>query len=806
MSRKYSEWLRIDLHIHTDKSKQTKTNDYQGVFSVDTLYEKLTENNVQIFSLTDHNIINVDAYKEYYNKYNSEEDPFLLVGVELDIEVLSDSGGDAKLYHSLLIFDYHSKEKAEEINNKLNAKYSQKGLDDKDRRLTIEEVAELFYDDDFFFIPHADGHRDIVSAYKDVGIGRAQRMVLLMPSALEKVTKEEKRKAYSEGFSQLLTESFRTRDDIPYIEFSDNHNIDQYPKRHKGGEEQSNHKFYYIKGSKNYETIRLAFIDPRSRIKSQSEFDQLDSISNKIKKLKIENELKIEDIEICFSPHLNVIIGGRSSGKSLLMNILGKKIDKVNIASHYDITNENFLIKSKDDNDYKVTTSLGVEVLYINQGDIVRYFEHNDLKSLAKDTHKLDEYEQALGKIKEEKENLQHKIADLVDAYGDLVDIGNEVKYELHQSTLSHIFSEEYVLNLDGSQIKEELINTEKIEEAQELVEELLENTKQFKSNEIFEFTSDEKTIIESFLNILEAKQNLIKEKNSKDLKKSSFLEKVKVEIDTVNGTLSQGAQEKNRAKEKLENLKNNIKAKIKRASALKKQSEIVERYNYATEESINLSNDVSLVLSVKQEENHSLKDIILSDVISRGESSKSLYLNLLDLYNGNQRIKNLGGNTKDNFDKKLNTVLKGVYEKFDKPKDYLRYSDGSTSEENSPGLNSEKYLEVVLENDTIKIVFIDQPEDNLGNKFISDILVEIIRKIKFQKQIFLVTHNPAIAVYGDAECIVIAENTDKIRYKQITLEDKDAQKEICSVLDGGEYIFDNRSKKYNIQKLLRRS
>ena len=64
-------------------------------------------------------------------------------------------------------------------------------------------------------------------------------------------------------------------------------------------------------------------------------------------------------------------------------------------------------------------------------------------------------------------------------------------------------------------------------------------------------------------------------------------------------------------------------------------------------------------------------------------------------------------------------------------------------------------------------------------------------------------TH-PALVVYGDAEAIILARNNDNIiTYEQIKLEDETAQKEICSVLDGGEYIFDNRARKYNIQKLL---
>jgi hypothetical protein len=58
--------------------------------------------------------------------------------------------------------------------------------------------------------------------------------------------------------------------------------------------------------------------------------------------------------------------------------------------------------------------------------------------------------------------------------------------------------------------------------------------------------------------------------------------------------------------------------------------------------------------------------------------------------------------------------------------------------------------------------------------------------------------------VYGDAETIILAQNTDNvISYKQIKLEDKIAQKEICDILDGGEYIFKKRSDKYNIKSII---
>jgi hypothetical protein len=208
--------------------------------------------------------------------------------------------------------------------------------------------------------------------------------------------------------------------------------------------------------------------------------------------------------------------------------------------------------------------------------------------------------------------------------------------------------------------------------------------------------------------------------------------------------------------------------------------------------------------LEVEKNDDIQLKDTIL-DSIKSPISASSIYINLFQLLNSELQVKTYGGNRSENFSKKIDSILSELFNLIENPKDYLAYSDGKTSKDSSPGLNSENYLAVLLKNSENKIIFIDQPEDNLGNKFISEELVKTIREIKFKNQLFLVTHNPSIVVYGDAENIIIAENLDnKISYRQIVLEDVTFQKEICSILDGGEYIFDNRAKKYNIQRILK--
>ncbi|MEJ7360868.1 hypothetical protein WL455_12325, partial [Staphylococcus epidermidis] len=55
--------------------------------------------------------------------------------------------------------------------------------------------------------------------------------------------------------------------------------------------------------------------------------------------------------------------------------------------------------------------------------------------------------------------------------------------------------------------------------------------------------------------------------------------------------------------------------------------------------------------------------------------------------------------------------------------------------------------------------LLVDQPEDNLDNSFITNNLVENIRKLKINRQFIFATHNANIPVFGDAELIVTMEN-----------------------------------------------
>lgn len=798
--KKYSDWLRLDLHIHTDKSKETKNGDYKGNFDVSTLKTKLIENQVEIFSLTDHNIINVEAYEEYYKSY-TDDDPLLLVGVELDIE-----GCTGKTYHSLLIFNYADIENTKKVSQQLEKKYQGKNITNPfDRKLTFDDIIENFKNDEFFFIPHAKkgGHQNIVDADLP-NIQNTQRMILLMQSALEKVTAQEMKEAYQKGFDLLQADEFKNKKDIAYINFSDNHYIEQYPCRHMG--EKGNHEFDYIKGQKSYETIRLAFIDPQSRIKSQSEYNSLNKTINTIDNLKINSHEYFNENELFFSPHLNVVIGGRSSGKSLLMNLIGGKIDSLTTIKQngYDkFHGEHISIKAKRDDRYKQQTAIE-KPIYINQGDIVDYFEKNSLKELAEKSDKKPAYDEAKAKFVTHKNDLQSIIQEMINKYKDIQEF-NVKKFELHKKNIDSIDNSSYTINLNIECLKATNETTiSELDTTKMLVDSLIENLVSFNSNKYLEIIETEKSVIEAFQCLINEKLALIKTKQKNKNRIDTFISEVEEIIEDANSTLSEESQQKVIAKSSIKSFEDNVKEYFSKYARLKEATKTIESFDYSKKETIEIDENVSLNLEVEKNENLELIDTIL-EAIKSANLSDSLYINLVNLLKNKLSIKNHTGNESTKLSQKINATLSALLTLIETPKDYLAYKDDETSKSKSPGFNSEKYLGILLKNAKNKIIFIDQPEDNLGNKFISEELVATIRDIKFKNQIFLVTHNPSIVVYGDAENIIIAKNSEnKISYEQIVLEEVKSQKEICSILDGGEYIFDNRAKKYNIQRILK--
>jgi hypothetical protein len=114
-----------------------------------------------------------------------------------------------------------------------------------------------------------------------------------------------------------------------------------------------------------------------------------------------------------------------------------------------------------------------------------------------------------------------------------------------------------------------------------------------------------------------------------------------------------------------------------------------------------------------------------------------------------------------------------------------------------SPGQKNAVILSFILSYG-IHPLILDQPEDDLDNHLIYDMIVRHLRKIKEKRQIIIVTHNANIVVNGNADLVIplIAEGGETIINQEGTIQDEQVRDEICRVMEGGRTAFEMRYKR----------
>lgn len=106
-----------------------------------------------------------------------------------------------------------------------------------------------------------------------------------------------------------------------------------------------------------------------------------------------------------------------------------------------------------------------------------------------------------------------------------------------------------------------------------------------------------------------------------------------------------------------------------------------------------------------------------------------------------------------------------------------------------------------ILMMDSDNPLLIDQPEDNLDNRFIYESIVDKLCDIKQKRQLIFVTHNPNIPVVANADKVFVLESdgsSARIAH-QGTVEE--CRSEIVTLLEGGEEAFSRRKERYFVEQ-----
>ncbi len=158
-------------------------------------------------------------------------------------------------------------------------------------------------------------------------------------------------------------------------------------------------------------------------------------------------------------------------------------------------------------------------------------------------------------------------------------------------------------------------------------------------------------------------------------------------------------------------------------------------------------------------------------------------------------------------FNNHLETKYKKSPEVFDRmqtwfPEDgllveYSRRGDGTDFHpigQASAGQRSAAMLAFLLAHGEEPLV-LDQPEDDLDNHLIYDLVVRQIRENKLRRQIIVVTHNPNIVVNGDAEMLHALDfrGGQCIVAQSGSLQEETMREEVCRIMEGGREAFERR-------------
>jgi predicted ATPase len=138
--------------------------------------------------------------------------------------------------------------------------------------------------------------------------------------------------------------------------------------------------------------------------------------------------------------------------------------------------------------------------------------------------------------------------------------------------------------------------------------------------------------------------------------------------------------------------------------------------------------------------------------------------------------------------------------------------SDGVQLENLSPGTKGIVLLILYLGMDVAdtRPLIVDQPDENLDNESIYNLLTAYFKNAKTRRQIILITHNPNLVVNADSEQVIIArcERRDAglphITYQSGSLEnatpeDRGIRQQVCRILESGSDAFRKRERRYSL-------
>lgn len=762
----------IDIHIHTSENANSVNVNYD----VDKLKEKITsaaKGHAYLISLTDHNTINYEAYKKMI-----ELDMNFIVGVELHVK----NYDGCPAYHCHFFFNI--KNDVLDSINKLNGildnlypdKLPEKTLD------TIPNLGKLinsFEGYEYLILPHGgQSHATFDTSIPHNGDIKFDNVMQrsIYYNMFDGFTARsndglEETQSY---FQRLGISEF-----VNLVTCSDNYEVDKYPDSKNGD------KFIptWMYSSATFNGFRVALSE---KMRFSYGEQPIENWQEQIIGVSLNNE-KI-DINVKLEPGLNVVIGNSSSGKTLFVDSIYKKINNLP-SENYD----NFGVSNM-----VVNNPSGINPHYFSQNYILDLIKKDDENGsdnslsnneFLKSIFPLDK--EFVKTINESLLNLRSELNTLVTCASNLQ--SNFEKLSAIQNFTRLIYEGNKVLNpiefmLPSKDDQKKItISDKRKSEIDTMIQYLSVIPSEIAFCDDFdaEILSIKKKLSLAFEKIEFAKpiENLIIESNKEEFEKLKELNERNAEIDESVENLLQVLED---IKENLDLYYKTYNKIINYSVEVQTKSIISAGHTLYIKNNFKLSKDIFI---------QSLNKYIKVKVENRDVKYTDLFS---DNHKKNPKV--------SSFDDLANKIYDDI-SKENKVNYEIIHKDGRNFSVLSPGMRASVLLDIILGyNDDKAPLIIDQPEDNLATSYINHDLVDAIKKCKKDRQIIIVSHNATIPMLGDAQCIIACSNDgSKIEIRSYKLEDNynangSILDLIAEVTDGGKSSIKKRFKKYNLK------
>jgi predicted ATP-dependent endonuclease of OLD family len=766
-------YSKIDLHIHSAAS----SNKDGGLVAENThdntriLLERLNENEVSLFSITDHNKFDYDLYQKLRSELDDYENVYeVLPGIEVDV-MLNDK------VHVICIFD---NKKSVTSLKEIERVFCDLNITDYIEPSEFETAIKKI-NLNVVFIVHQKSDPNSLEYTSDNDLSNSG---LEMFNKLLKVGYYDAVEFMQERVSAMLKVYSNEQEigNLVGLTGSDCHQWNVYPYYSK--QQPGQYSPTFIKSMPTFKGLVMAITDNR-RINTSEPEHRTPYINN------LQFKLGNKAVTVPLSKGINAIIGDNTTGKSLLLNTLMN-----DIPSDYKDNYLNFL----SENEIEILTILEDEekkrIEYNSQGSIRKMFEKGGSNIYDKYKHLFEEVDFTSMDIV-----INNEVINLFEML-EFNDKFHNAYQKLDQNIAIPCKTEKtFNLSITGSIGLKNTNYTKITSELKKIVssiDNLIKIDYFSEKDQLLDMKKEVNRLksIYDRLSLMQSYENKII--NTFKRVKESFNSS---HITSENTTDSEAilGEFKSKMDEYINDIKTYHQLTLK---TIKKP--LSETHKIEIEPKFVPYGDYKFVTfpEFKKFDNTKIIEILLSPFASSRlndiDTLLGLRLSKLKSFfdeNVSEDIKK-----QDNKQRYISQMTQKINKEYKKTHKKIVKHDSPIEETNSAGKNALYYIDIVGNESNKKVFIVDQPEDDVSQNKISSDLSESLKKMSRYKQILIVTHNPQLVVNLDVDNVICFENDGNFEIKFGPLEFEgpyNILEIVAKVLDGGADVIQKRWKRY---------